>query len=109
MIEFKLIPLDKNLIFQVLKQDEDLRNLGDKPVTLIEHNGIFIRSCDQPDISCDRVYVRGRVKLKDFKATTIYFKSNTERDEFKKKVLEAFKMLKIFLDKAPTGTDTYKF
>lgn len=117
-IKFKLIKLERALVFQVLEQDERFRCGKDSiSITYYACNGVIVSSACGPGLEGDEICLRGDMPEHDHLPATISFKSNDERDAYATKLLEALRdwsqnAPQFAEDKAAPKTtepDTYEF
>lgn len=89
-IKFKLIKLEKSVVFQILEMDEHFRSSSTSNI-FTSSNGIKIVSGTIPSLSLNTIYLRGKIKSSDFKPAVIVFVTNEQRDEFVSKIIYAIK------------------
>jgi hypothetical protein len=92
MLKFNLVKLHKEIIFQILEQDDDITHkVGPGHTTAsigiaIAYRGekYFIKSISNIDLyhlsPKNTIYIRGNDKSMDFSKSSITFNSNKERD-----------------------------
>lgn len=90
-IKFILHEFEKALAFQILEMDERFRGLKGFGVTIKGYEGKYFNIKSSDCLYFHRevkdIYLRGHEKHNDLSAKIIYFDSNKERNDFKKKML----------------------
>lgn len=89
-IKFKLIKLERALVFQVLEQDSRFTS---ERMTFEYRaaNGFYVKSSSVPQITSCSVYIRGDQLGIKFLPVSITFVSNEERDGLFARIIEALR------------------
>jgi acid stress-induced BolA-like protein IbaG/YrbA len=117
-IKFKLIKLERALVFQVLEQDERFRRKShaESAPMFVTSSGVTVQSIYESALSDSEIYLRG-ADGNDFRAYVVNYKDNDKRDKVFARTIEALmdwsKNAPQFAeDKAAPKTtepDTYEF
>ena len=94
-LKYKLIKLERALVFQVLEQSELVEPGGNLYRC---SNGVLVGSVRSPELSGSSIFLRGDFKASDLKAAARDFESNAERDDYAARLHAA---LKEWADNAP--------
>lgn len=92
---YRLIPLERACVFQVLEMDEWQRSGAlDHEFRFVASNRVRVLSSNQPELERGGdawVYLRGENKDQDFEPACATFADNLERDEYIAKVHAALR------------------
>jgi hypothetical protein len=86
-LKYRLIKLEKALVFQVLEQDERFRcpSSGSTSPAFNASNGVRVRSNDTPTLvasesTITEIYLRGHSRSNDYFPAQLRFSDNNSRD-----------------------------